>query len=468
VSLKTLVNFDSGSTDLSSKAGMSGRLYYVTVLSNLVRGYDKYGHAYDKSGIPESDYPDQFFLLTEPDLHFGVRKASSLLSKLGIPGDQIIALETHVPEDTLRPNLRTGIGRFVERSWIGVDEVYLFDETGALISSRIEEAFALSQKLHIGSGKTYECLIPRSVSFLPVASACQAHCPFCFSKASVSAEITAKRLDWDRVAGVLQAGKRRGATRVVITGGGEPSLLGDADLDRLIRESASLYPKVVLISNGFKWGSMTAEARESAVRNLDAAGLSVLALSRHHSDSRENALLMGLNTSSERIAETWLTIRRSLSRLTLRWFCVLQRRGIENRHSLKGYLDWAVDCGVEEICFKELYVSASVESEYFDQAANKWSAENQVSLRLVLDFAKEAGWSLAEKLPWGAPVFEGLWRGQRMRVAAYTEPSVFWELSNGICRSWNLMADGRCLASLEDRNSEVLARGLCKLQTPSH
>jgi hypothetical protein len=131
---------------------------------------------------------------------------------------------------------------------------------------------------------------------------------------------------------------------------------------------------------------------------------------------------------------------------------------------LEGYLEWAVSRGVEEICFKELYVSTSVESEYFDQAANNWSADNQISLRMIVDFAQDSGWELVHRLPWGAPIFEGLWRGRRVRVAAYTEPSLFWELTNGICRSWNLMADGRCLASLEDRESEVLGGGLRELQ----
>jgi hypothetical protein len=79
----------------------------------------------------------------------------------------------------------------------------------------------------------------------------------------------------------------------------------------------------------------------------------------------------------------------------------------------------------------------------------------------------DAGWSRVEQLPWGAPIFKGDWRGRRVRVAAYTEPSLLWELTNGICRSWNLMADGRCLASLEDRKSGVLVNELRNLQTVS-
>jgi molybdenum cofactor biosynthesis enzyme MoaA len=440
-------------------------LFYVTVLSNFARGYDKYRRTYDKAGIPESTYADKFFLLDKCDLLSGVGKASLLLEKLAVPGNRLVALETRVNEDQLHPNLRTGVGRYVEGSWIEVVGIHFTDDEGALFGSQIEEVYALALKLHLKDGRAYESLVPRSLSFLPVANACQARCPFCFSKASVSAETASERIDWIRITEVLHAARQCGAQRVVITGGGEPSLLGEEDLERLIRESAAHFRKVVLISNGFKWGAMPAKMREASIHRLDEAGLTVLALSRHHFDNHQNAHLMRLDTQSERVAETWSAVRSGLSRLRLRWICVLQRGGIENRDTLIKYLDWAVEGGVEEICFKELYVSASIESEYFDRAVNRWSAENQASLRIVIDLANEVGWSLVEQLPWGAPIFEGHWRGRLIRVAAYTEPSVFWELSNGTCRSWNLMADGRCLASLEDRNSGVLPHGLRELQT---
>jgi len=42
-----------------------------------------------------------------------------------------------------------------------------------------------------------------------------------------------------------------------------------------------------------------------------------------------------------------------------------------------------------------------------------------------------------------------------VQVAAYTEPSVGWERAHGLVRSWNLMADGTCLASLEDPASAL-------------
>src|SRR5258706_6438586 len=143
----------------SPSRGQPENLYYVTVLSNLVRGYDKYARVYDKSKIPESTFPNKFFLVFKHEIHIGIGKASSLLCKTGLPGDRLIALETSVCVDELHPNLPTGRGRFVERSHVAVEAVYLVDESGALTGIRIEEASALSLRLHVQDNEHYEQLV---------------------------------------------------------------------------------------------------------------------------------------------------------------------------------------------------------------------------------------------------------------------------------------------------------------------
>ena len=67
-----------------SSGGAGESLYYITVLSNLVRGYDKYARIYDKSNILESTYPNRFFLLSKHEIGVGIAKASRLLHKTGL------------------------------------------------------------------------------------------------------------------------------------------------------------------------------------------------------------------------------------------------------------------------------------------------------------------------------------------------------------------------------------------------
>lgn len=429
-------------------------LFHVTALSNFARAYDKYARSYDKARIPESTYPGRFFLLSRDELAIGVAKAGHLPGRTGLAGDRLIALETRAAAEELRPNLRTGRGRYVERGDVRVEAVHFIDAAATLVATSVEEVYARSLALVSAGLPGFAALRPRSVSVLPVARACPARCPFCFSRASVSADVVMAAIDWGRVDEVLAAARDAGAERAVITGGGEPTLLRAAELERLVGACARRFAKVVLISNGFAWRE--AASRMTRLRALADAGLAVLALSRHHEDDAVHAARMGLETDSAATAAAW----RTLPGRRLRLVCVLQRGGVEDAAGLARYLDWAVATGADEVCFKELYVASSVESEYHDREANAWSAGHQVSLRLVLDAAAAYGWTAAERLPWGAPVYDLVWRGRPLRVAAYTEPSVLWERSHGVCRSWNLMADGRCLASLEDRRSEVLTRGL--------
>ncbi|MFX8114441.1 hypothetical protein ABTL09_19665, partial [Acinetobacter baumannii] len=85
---------------------------------NFARAFDKYSHCYAKAGIPESTYPDRFYLLERSDLHIGYQKASQLLEKLAIPGNRLIALETEVDPRLIQENTTTGRGVFIQSDHI--------------------------------------------------------------------------------------------------------------------------------------------------------------------------------------------------------------------------------------------------------------------------------------------------------------------------------------------------------------
>lgn len=431
------------------------RLFHVTLMSNFARAYDKYARSYSKKNIPESRYPDRFFLLRPEELAIGIAKTTSLLERTRVVGDRHLVLETHMDSEELRPNTDTNLGRYIERDWIDVDALHSRDADGTQSPISPEEACAESMRLLTPSMAPFAQLRPRSISLLPVAIGCQAACPFCFSRASASAEQSMGSLDFPRIRSLLRSAQQLGADRAVITGGGEPGMLRFERLVALVRECALQFRKVVLITNGYSLAKLTDTQRAESLKTLADAGLSVLAISRHHHDADANASLMGLHTGSEWIANTLENCREELGALKLRWICVLQSGGIDSDKSIAAFLDWSASCGVNEVCFKELYVSTSQESVYHDYAANQWSHRHQVPLRLVLRFAKEHAWTEIARLPWGSPIFETSVNDRPLRVAAYTEPSLFWERSHRIARSWNVMADGRCLASLEDRASEV-------------
>lgn len=435
---------------------VSEPLYQVTVLSNFARAYDKYTRQYRKAAIPESRYPLESYLLPTADLSIGVAKASRLRAKLGIRGDRLVALRAAVAPSSVQPNLRNGLGLVWPSPDLPVSEVYQVGSNG-LLGPRLglEEAMARSLALHAASFVPYADLQPRSVSFLPIARGCQAACPFCFSEASVSADQARGSLQLEQVSDWAALARHRGAERAVITGGGEPTLLPWTKLLGLIRTCKHHYEKVVLITNGVQLAKLTEGAAVERLSELADAGLAILAVSRHHHDETVNAGRMKLSTNTPALLKARTAVSKRAPQLRL--ICVLQRGGVDCVATLNDYVNWATGWGVREICFKELYVATSEESVYFSHSSNAWSTAHQVPLTVVHDWARENGFEVADRLPWGAPIFKGNVAGQPMRIAAYTEPSLFWERSRGLARSWNVMSDGTCLASLEDRGSAVTA-----------
>ncbi|HSI85697.1 MAG TPA: radical SAM protein [Candidatus Methylacidiphilales bacterium] len=432
--------------------------WHVTVLSNFARAYNKYSRLYSKESLAKSTYPDRFFLLQEGELTIGIRKAGSFLARLAIPGNLLIALRTSVPIAEIQPNTHNGLGQYIHGPAIRVDSIAFIEENEGTVHLQpvaVEEAIALSFQLLTAELHDYQEIKPRSFSILPIARGCQASCPFCFSEASASAEQEQARLDLTHLQHFAGEARARGAERFVITGGGEPGLVRHELLRKIMEIGRDTFGKTVLITNGHHLATKSPAQIASHLADYAASGLNVLAVSRHHHDDDASEKLMSLRTHVASIAQAWSSERERWPSLRMRFTCVLQRGYVDSMDTFTEYVNWAAQLGVPELCFKELYVSTSIESVYHRHAANEWSHANQVPLSLVLDFAARHGFTEVDRLPWGSPVFRGIWNGRPMQIAAYTEPSLLWERTHGIARSWNQMSDGRCLASLEDRASEI-------------
>ena len=421
--------------------------YYVTILSNFARAYDKYNNHYSKTNIP-ARFPDQFFVLDKMSLNVGIDKSLHLLRKNGNDKDKVIVLETRISEKLYNDHA-TGIGHYIKKNSICIERCFLL-ETDSLLEYSIEDIMA--QSLALQSFQSYDLLSPRSVSFLPVSKGCQASCSFCFSKASVSSEIKAVKKELVLLEAKLAAAKQKGAQRAVITGGGEPGLLPEAELLTIIKSMNKYFEKIVLITNAYNLNRMDDSRLLSTLKDMQEAGLKVLAISYHHYNSGKNQTIMNLDIDLKRVLKFLHQIKPSI---TSRLICVLQKGGVETENDIEDYIAFAAENNVKQICFKELYVSTSAESYYHSHSSNVWSRQNQIPLSLLVNYLEKSGAECIERLPWGSPVYRLECNGKHIQIAAYTEPSLFWERTQGVARSWNIMSDGKVLASLEDMKSEV-------------
>lgn len=407
--------------------------YYFTVLSNWLLGFDRYKNQYSKNEIIKSTYPDKFFFVDDEKQSIGWNKAKLLLNKLNIPGNKIIRLKIKMD---IEPQIHER-GYFIDRNFIKVESVSIVDELME-IPLIFEEVTAMSYQLKDKTIADYFELKPRSISILPIANACQARCWFCFSDNSISDNKEKFIVDLSNLDKICLKGKELGATRFVITGGGEPTLLAHNKLIEIITIAKKYFDKIILITNGFEYSKRNEIDLVGKLSSLVKAGLSVLAISRHHYSLSENAKIMGIKINSDIIIDC---INKHNIDLKIRLICVLQKKGIDSFDEILGYISFAKNKRISQVCFKELYVSSTLESLYSKNVANKDCKDRQVPLHIVVSCLNNNNYFLKSTLPWGSPVFsDGI-----VDVACYTEPSVGWERNNGIARSWILWQMERCI-----------------------
>jgi cyclic pyranopterin phosphate synthase len=269
-------------------------------------------------------------------------------------------------------------------------------------------------------------------SVLPVRFACDCACPFCFSKSSVSTlrHDTADwaRLDLDRYFGFS---RDRGATRLVVTGGGEPLLRPDAVV-QLVRHGKRYFDEIACFTHG---GRLT----RGLARRLRDEGLSYVCFSRHHPADAANRALMG------DAAPTLDRFFDAADGLTVRATCVMARGQVDDEHKVWEYIDTLAPFGVRQFTFKHTYVAYD-RSVFAHSPEDRWAAAHRVAFD---PFAGRG--EIVATLPWGPAVR----RIGAFQVCYYHEPTPDWEKDGLLCRSVNLLSDGSVYASLEDRSSRL-------------
>jgi cyclic pyranopterin phosphate synthase len=266
-------------------------------------------------------------------------------------------------------------------------------------------------------------------SVLPVRMACNLRCPFCFSKSSISSLAEDGQLDIAAVGDYYRRARDQGAARLVITGGGEPLLRADAVV-ALVRAGRRVFDEIACFTNG------TYLTRDLADRLADA-GLSYLCWSRHAADDAANRALMGPG------APALAAFVEAARPLAIRATCVMTRGQVDGRAGARAYIRALRAHGIREFTFKHTYV-AYAQSVFRNSRQDRWARDHQIDED---PFAGEG--EVIATLPWGPAIK----RIEEVQTCFYWEPTPRWELDNRLCRSVNLLSDGRVYASLEDARS---------------
>jgi cyclic pyranopterin phosphate synthase len=269
-------------------------------------------------------------------------------------------------------------------------------------------------------------------SVLPVRVACNCDCAFCFSKSSISA-LRHERTGWSDldVGSYYRWARDRGATRLVITGGGEPLLRPD-DVLYLVSEGRKVFDEVACFTNGAR----LTRALATALRD---AGLSYLCYSRHSEDDEACRALMG--EDAPRLSDFF----DAAVPLRVRATCVMAQGWVDSPEAVWRYIDALRTFSVREFTFKHTYVAYEA-SVFGASEQNRWAAAHRVASDPF-----EGQGEILSRLPWGPAIR----RIEEVQVCYYHEPTPTWEQQQRLCRSSNLLSDGSVYASLEDRRSRL-------------
>lgn len=281
-------------------------------------------------------------------------------------------------------------------------------------------------------------------SVLPVRMACQCECPFCFSRSSVSA-LESQPVPWpdDALGAHFRWAADRGATRMVVTGGGEPLLRPQACVGA-VRIAAAVFDEIALFTNG-------ARLTPSLAVELRSAGLSYLCWSRHAVDDAANRAVMGPAAPDAGA----VLAAASRAALPVRATCVMNTAGVAGAPDVWAYIEAFQARGVRQFTFKHTYVAGD-RSLFRSSPANAWSRDHQVQADPFAPRGEVVG-----ALPWGPQIR----RIGEVQVCHYYEPTPEWELRHRLARSSNLLSDGSVYASLEDETS--LLHRLSSSTTPA-
>ncbi len=176
-----------------------------------------------------------------------------------------------------------------------------------------------------------------------------------------------------------------GGRKVIITGG-EPNLRPSRVLATV--EELSKYSDWNLIAMYTNGSRLLKESDgELLAQKLKQAGLHYVNLSMHHYDSIKNNRIFGIDTGNPRV------IGKHLSDigLPLRLCATLQKGGLENTDDVLRYLDFAQQCGAQDVYLRELFRVYNVDS---NNEAIKGHLEyidfNFVPLKPIIDELRES------------------------------------------------------------------------------
>jgi len=239
------------------------------------------------------------------------------------------------------------------------------------------------------------------------SAACNAGCPWCVSKMTLSEAPKGDTINWhrfDTACNIVQQA-RDGLVNVLLTGKGEPMLFPthiSAYLEALDRKN---FPLIDLQTNG-----TLIEKELDKLTHWRDSGLTLVCISIAHWHSDESCRLMKIKDNYnffESIAQL------HDHGLAVRLNCTLMQDGVSNTYGVDHLIESCRMYGVEQLTFREVETSAGGDADVWNHATSQkliYQEPNWLRNHLI--------WNKATKLldlPHGAEVYD--YQGQNVCIS---------------------------------------------------
>jgi molybdenum cofactor biosynthesis enzyme MoaA len=182
-------------------------------------------------------------------------------------------------------------------------------------------------------------------------AACNAACPFCVSKMTLSEASKAADINWTRfnTACKVVEQARDGLVSVLLTGKGEPLLYPD-QITNYLKVMDHRFPLIDLQTNG-----ILIKDQLKALGDWRDLGLTLVCISIAHSDSQKSNGLMGIKDDFNH----WDAVKRLHDLgLAVRLNCTMLKSGVRTPYQFDSLINQAAMLKVEQVTFREVSMPA--------------------------------------------------------------------------------------------------------------
>ena len=224
------------------------------------------------------------------------------------------------------------------------------------------------------------------------STACNAKCPWCVSKTTPPHKLVPNALNLVNLRKGALLAIRGGATTLLITGKGEPTLFPQEIL-HVLQTLEGSFPICELQTNGYNSHPII-----EWLYRWKLAGLTTVAISIAHTDRERSAKLMGgRGTNVQRLVDE---IHKAglMARLSL----VMVKGGVDSAAKLADAISWAKEIGADQFSVREVANSPEWEFDISNKRLpGKWAREVDALFEDVFKGAR-----ILQQLPYGAVVLD--------------------------------------------------------------